>query len=238
MSGVDLSVVLTVGRKITALHATIFALRRAVCALTPDISIEVLLQHDADAPDLAARFAGRMDAMSLRPLASANPLDARRHAVASARGRCLAFLTAGDLCSGNLFAEAMRVIGREERSHSVWRPEAVVSCGRDYFDLALDIVLQEPMLNQTAGTGLLHSCPYAACFVAHREVFQRVPFPTADARRGLLDVDAWWFADCLGAGVVHRILADTALYRWNAEQPLPHAVRIGPSTLFTPHMMP
>ncbi|MBS7810274.1 hypothetical protein [Roseococcus pinisoli] len=238
MTGIDLSVVLAVGREAAALHATLFALRRAAGALAPGIGIEVLLLHDPDTSDLAARFAGDMDAMCLRPLALIDPLDAQRHAVASARGRYLAFLTAGDLCSGNLLTEAMCVIGREDLRHSVWRPEVIVSCGRNYFDLALDTVLQEPMLNQAAGAGLLQSCPYATCFFAHRAVYQRVPFPMADARRDWLDVDAWWIANCLGAGIAQRILAGTALYRWNAEQPLPYATRIGPSTLFNPYVMP
>lgn len=234
MSAPDLTIALFAGRSTPALHATLSAVGRAMQTLREDgaCAAEILLmpgEETADPRGSVAGIAGRDDLRLLAP----GPRDAaRQDAVDAARGEFLAFIDSGDLWSGNFLRAAMAAARREGTRHSVWRPEAVIDCGRDFFAYDHRVSLQQPMAGTEAGAALLHACPYAPAFLAHRSVFADAPFPAADAARGWLDVDAWWIAGCLGAGHAQRILDGTLLYRWNPAAPLPHPVRIGPSALF------
>lgn len=235
MSSPDLSIAILGGRSGPALHATLLSVDRAVARLRAEraMPFEILLLREQDAPDPGALVSGLDRREALRILPAGRDLsEARRAGVAGTRGRYLAFLEAGDMWSGNFLVEAVRAARREGQRHSVWRPEAVIGCGRDYFAFDLHATFQTPMPDAEAGAILLHECPYAPSFFAHRTVFDSVPFPAVDPRRGWEDVDPWWIAECLGMGYAQRILEGTALYGWNGAQSMPRTVRIGPTSLF------
>lgn len=234
MNAPDLTIAIFAGRSAAAAHATLAAVDRALRPLREGgaCEAEILLLPDEDTPDLRGNVAGIAGRDDLRLLDACPRAAARQAAVAAARGTVLAFIDAGDLWSGNFLRAAMAAARRESDRHAVWRPEAVIECGLDYFDFDHRATLQQPMADADMGATLLHACPYAPTFLAHRAVFAHAPFPTADAARGWLDVDAWWIAQCLGAGHAQRILDGTLVYRWAPAERLARPVRIGPSPLF------
>jgi len=234
---VQVSIMLCAGRSPVALHASLFSLARAARAL-PAAEIELLVLSDPQAPELIDRVTCDAHSLTSRTIHADTDAEVRQQAVEAARGGYLGHLEAGDLWSGNMLAEAVSALRREGTRQSVWRPEAVISCGLGYYEFNLAAVLQQPMEDAASGADLLHATRLAPSFITHRAVCERIPFPPADAARGWLDVDAWWIADCLAGDVAQRILPGTALYRWNPPQPMQRPARIGPSALFAAEETP
>ena len=231
MKGHDLSIVILAGRSVPALHATLLSVDRAVREAGP-LSVEILLQPESGAPNLHDGMASVAGCSELRLLAARAPGHMRRDAVAEATGAILAVLDAGDLWSSNMLSLGLAAIRREGSRHSVWRPEAVIDGGLDYFSFDTRTVLQSPMVELKEGATLLYECPFASAFILHRAVLEAVPMPVPDRADDAFDADAWWIADCVAAGHAQRILAGTVLYRWNPQCPVQRPVRIGASALF------
>ncbi|MBR0641463.1 glycosyltransferase family A protein [Plastoroseomonas hellenica] len=239
MSDMELSIAVFGGHSVPALHATIASIRRATHQLLAERQPppEIVLFEQPGAPTAHEHLADANESENLRFLPAERDIAASR-AMAGAHlsGSHVAFLDAGDMWSSNFLVEALRAARREGSRASVWRPEAVVSCGRDYFAFDVRGVFQLPLLDTAAGALLLHECPYAPSFFAHRRILDAVSFPLPDARRGWHDVDAWWTANTLGAGFGQRILERTALYRWQSAADATDKARIGPSCLFAPEL--
>lgn len=210
---IDLSVVLCVSDQGNRLHASVLSLYRAVeQARVEGAGVEVVAvvhgEHRATRLWLEEYFRE-----PLLESPEACPGAARNAAFAHVSGRHVACLEGGEMWSRDFLARGLRCARDQAGGASkVWRPEASIGFPDNYFDAKDRCVRFTPEPDCFPPESLLTANPFPPTFLAARGVIDANPFPEEDPARGWGEVEWWWSANLVGAGVCQPPVPGTLHY--------------------------